>query len=147
MGSCVYYIQKKYPTLICHWGMIPFVYLAFFVLLTVTRFNIYHTSYTNIPVGVFSAFTVWHFLRIKLPKYLIGLATFLSNISYTLYTVHFPFLAFFTSAFFVQNLIFNNYNLMIYLIVFCISIAFAYFIWYLFERNTGNVRNWLLKKL
>lgn len=76
------------------------------------------------------------------------MSTGLSQISYTLYLVHFPFLTFY---FFVFRLPYQNKpgigSYLTYGLLFCGTLIYAFLIWFLFEKRTEQVKSWLKSKV
>ena len=147
LGSLVFYLDEKYPNIRPSWWMNILAFTLFAVSLIAVRLLYIPVFYGNFLIGFFSAYTIWVLLRQKLPSSLKPIATFLSKISYTLYLIHFPFVALLTSYLGWQNMIYSWKNLGIYFILFGVVILFAYFMYYLFERNTNKVRNFILKRI
>jgi len=86
--------------------------------------------------------------RNSAPVWYQHIATRLSNISYTLYVVHFPLLVFITFAFFApvrHQPDFSGYAL--YSMLLAGVLVCAGGVWWIFERNTDRIRQGLQKRL
>jgi peptidoglycan/LPS O-acetylase OafA/YrhL len=72
-----------------------------------------------------------------------------SNISFSLYAVHLPFIFLVISHIDKNflNLKFNALSFLFYLIVLIFTILFSYFFYYYFERNTNNIKLFVYKRL
>jgi peptidoglycan/LPS O-acetylase OafA/YrhL len=87
-------------------------------------------------------------LRLPLPQWLSAGSRFLANFSYTLYLVHFPFLAFVTSLLLLNQRAEPSIGAAVtFVLMFGITTAYACLIYLLFERHTpvvqAQVRTWL----
>jgi len=72
----------------------------------------------------------------------------LSNISYTLYLVHFPFcMVIFCYVLKFEKIYFNLTNFFSYLFFLLIIIFIAYLFWLIFEKNTYLIRSKIYKKI
>jgi peptidoglycan/LPS O-acetylase OafA/YrhL len=72
----------------------------------------------------------------------------MSDISYTLYLVHFPLMAFIFFVFFHgQQIVPNTVTSLWFGGLFSVTIAYSAVIWWLFERNTDEVRIFVESKL
>jgi len=97
-------------------------------------------------LGVITLLLVCGLSQIEMtPLWLQKISSFLSNISYTLYIVHLPFVVFISSQMASQRLDFSTTNLIIYLGIFFVAILYAYSVYYLFERNTNRVKHYIQK--
>lgn len=81
------------------------------------------------------------------PKFIEKVGAFLSKISYTLYIVHLPFVVFISSQITQNRLSFTTTHLVSYLVIFIIAIVYAYGVYFVFERNTSRVKNFILNML
>lgn len=83
----------------------------------------------------------------EVPKLIEKVAAFLSKISYTLYIVHLPFVVFISSQLTQNRLSFTTTHLVYYLVIFIIAIVYAYGVYFVFERNTNRVKNFIINRL
>jgi peptidoglycan/LPS O-acetylase OafA/YrhL len=72
--------------------------------------------------------------------------TFLSNISFSLYLVHFPIIVV-LRLFFRQAEVIDLHSICIFLLCVGVSILCAIIFWVVFERNTSNLRHFLRSKV
>jgi peptidoglycan/LPS O-acetylase OafA/YrhL len=76
------------------------------------------------------------------------LSIFLSDISYTLYVVHFPILFFVAAVGFHGNQFAPNvYGISLFVGLTILVSVFAVGMWWVFERNTAKVRAWVLQRI
>jgi peptidoglycan/LPS O-acetylase OafA/YrhL len=82
-----------------------------------------------------------------LKEWYVKTTTYLSEISYTLYLVHFPLLVFILFGFGKRGIAVPSLEtLPIFAALFIAVLIFSRFFWYLFERRTSDVRHWIEKK-
>lgn len=74
-----------------------------------------------------------------------GIAKFLSEISYTLYAVHFPVLMLMMAFLFRKSGV-SYPSLSLFFIMVTGSFLLAVLVWYLFERNTDKIRRFILRR-
>jgi glycosyltransferase involved in cell wall biosynthesis len=116
--------------------------LAALALLVTLALTLRSGLLPDILFGLAWAFALPLLARLRNPGGLYGRASFwLSEISFTLYVVHFPFafllwLALFAPAQYALGLP----GLAIWLGLLTATLAYAIGMWWLFERNTGRVR-------
>ena len=79
-------------------------------------------------------------------KILNVISTYLSNISYTLYLAHLPFIYLVTAMFNFQNKEWNINNFWIYTMISAATVIYSALLWFLFERNTNKIRKWLTSR-
>ncbi|WP_405607808.1 acyltransferase family protein [Polaribacter sp. Asnod1-A03] len=81
-------------------------------------------------------------------KYLSKFSIWLSNISFTLYVIHFPLLMLIFALFYKDNMQVLSLNSFIeFSTISIVLIVFSYFFWYLFERNTDKVKKYIKQKI
>ena len=87
-------------------------------------------------------------LNNKLKKKIYLFSQKLSDISYSLYVFHFPIVMLIFSLFYSNDqIIFNLSGIIQYLIWMILIIIFSYLMWFVFEKNTYKVRNFINVKL
>ena len=87
-------------------------------------------------------------LNNKLKKKIYLFSQKLSDISYSLYVFHFPIVMLIFSLFYSNDqIIFNLSGIIQYLIWMILIIMFSYLMWFVFEKNTYKVRNFINVKL
>lgn len=80
--------------------------------------------------------------------YLSKFSIWLSNISFTLYVIHFPLLMLIFSLFYKNNMqVISTYSLIQFFLISLFIIGFSYVFWYLFERNTDKVKYYIKEKM
>lgn len=82
----------------------------------------------------------------KMPFMLRKMITFFADTSYTLYAIHFPILMFMMALLFKINNV-GYPSLFIFIVMVLFSFLFCLFFWYLFERNTNSVREYIISKI
>jgi|GEM_PF-5909433 len=97
-------------------------------------------------VGLFFAGTI-PFLKnnpLKIGWYK-SISTWLSKISYTFYVVHYPIMVFFFYTFVLPNRsVLTLSNFFMFFVCLLVLLLYAWGVWYLFERRTGEIRNFLM---
>ena len=93
-------------------------------------------------IGVIAMFTVVALLDIDVRQNLVKkLAGSLSDMSYTIYLTHFPFLAFLFFVYFRGHRVeLTGATLLEFLALFASVVLVAYPMWWVFERNTDRIR-------
>lgn len=71
--------------------------------------------------------------------------SFFTNISYSLYAVHFPIMMFIFSCFATKKMNPTFGNTILNIVFFGIVIIFSYCFWYVFERNTEKIKRYFIK--
>jgi peptidoglycan/LPS O-acetylase OafA/YrhL len=93
------------------------------------------------------AFSITLFFILNLEMKNIALrrgGSFVAEFSYTLYLTHFPFLAFILCALFDNKQFQVSWNsLFLYMLIFSLCIVYAIFVYYIFERNTAKIQNYM----
>ena len=118
--------------------------IIFIVLLRSKYYPIFFNNYT---VGLIFALLVPLLTKVDIKsKVTSAIAKFLSDISYTLYLTHLPFLTLMSAVFYVQGREWNNESFLIFTSFIILVMLYSTFLWYLFERNTWKVRKLLSKK-
>lgn len=116
------------------------------LMLVGIRIQILPLLFNDWGLGVITLFLVCGLSQIEMRYSLLQkISSFLSNISYTLYIVHLPFVVFISSQMAMQRLEFSNGNLVKYAGIFIVAILYAYGVYYLFERNTSRVKSYIQK--
>jgi peptidoglycan/LPS O-acetylase OafA/YrhL len=88
-----------------------------------------------------------NFLIIK-NEYLSKFSIWLSNISFTLYVIHFPIMMLIFSLFYENNMQVFSLDSSIQFIIISVGITlFSYCFWYLFEKNTDKVKKYIKQKI
>jgi peptidoglycan/LPS O-acetylase OafA/YrhL len=104
------------------------------------------TIFNDYSLGIATGFFVWNFAK----YYSLGtignkVTIFLSNISYTLYLVHLPFLLFFCSLLHYVQIPFTLLHFALWTVLIIATILYAYIMWFLFERNTNKIKQYCIQ--
>jgi peptidoglycan/LPS O-acetylase OafA/YrhL len=154
LGCVVYLISKtiKFQQFKFQFFLSLFLFL---IVTTKTRFGLIILSnfIDDLILGVFFSYFLLLTTKLNLKKksflhYLYNKIFFkLSNISYTLYLMHFPIVLLIFKFFLdYEKKNFDSLNLLYYLLFLLNIILFSYILWFLFEKNTYRIRV-KLKKL
>lgn len=144
LGYAVH-VSMQYPTLrsiACGAGFFCVSFLGFIASLLAVRLGAGLGLGADLAVG-FTFATMLPFLISRQPRvgWYVKIATALSEISYTLYVVHFPVLAF---LFFSFRLPIKSPPgpgaYLFFAVLLMLVIAYAWAVWWLFERRTDIVR-------
>jgi len=98
--------------------------------------------------GVGAAFALWvcSFLEACPGAFLRWTGTALSEISYTLYVVHFPVQFLIAATFFKgHKFAFGFTGILWFVGIFLICLGVSVLMWFIFERRTDSVRQWVLR--
>jgi peptidoglycan/LPS O-acetylase OafA/YrhL len=100
-------------------------------------------------VGVAYTFVLLSFLNYDLKEsFMRRVVEFFSNISYTLYLVHMPLIVFTVCYLFNNDRFgFEVKPVLIFLVYFAAIIIYSYLVYFLFEKRTPQVRDWVLSKI
>lgn len=125
------------------------VLLGMLFLATLAASKTGHWLGSDYSVGI--AFAMWMLAlpgTTRLPSLLHRAVTGLSEISYTLYVVHFPLLFFVSAVLFLgRRFPANSAGYLWFTVLAATILVVATGIWWLFERNTDTVRKWIMKRL
>ena len=145
MGGLAYLIIKHVNEAQLKKTYLFILFLALFLgTIVAIRFKIQPLFFNYYSAGFTFALVIPFFINIDMNnKILKAFSTFSSNISYTLYLAHLPFIYFITSWLNFQNMEWNNKNLLTYLFIMFLTLAYSTVLWYLFERNTKKIKSYL----
>lgn len=119
----------------------------FAIFAVMTRSKIYPEVFNNYTVGAAFAVLIPFLIRVNIANlFAIKISDFLSNISYTLYLVHLPFIFFVTALFGFQGQTWNHINLLLLFLFTIGTLLYAWILWYFFERNTTRIKKYFLKR-
>lgn len=142
MGGVSYFFYRK------RIGIFQSPYLSLFTFagILTTLFFIstqkYPLLFNDYSLGVWCSLLVVGLAHQKMTwKPLVYLSSLVSNISYTLYIVHLPFIVFITSYLIHERMPFDLCGMGQYLAVMASVLMYSYFVYYLFERNTYKVKS------
>jgi hypothetical protein len=144
MGFLAFKLQHKF--------MISkyFKYLVLFLFLTsliMIRFSIYPILFNDFSLGLTTAILVLVTSNVCISNnIMINIIKHISNISYTLYVFHFPFILLIVAWFKFELTPFDSTSFINYIYVLIITYIYCYSMWYLFERNTNKIKN-IIKKV
>lgn len=118
--------------------------LLFLLTIVAIRFKAYPLVFNYYTAAFTFALVIPFLINIEMNnKYLIAFSTFFSNISYTLYLAHLPFIYFVTSFINFQDKEWSTKNFFIYLMITILTLTYSFILWYLFERNTKKIKSFL----
>jgi len=81
-------------------------------------------------------------------NYIVQVAKWLSEISYTLYLFHFPVVLLIYSFFYSdEQVTLDSYRAMQYILWLIVIVIGSYILWWIFEKNTSKVRQYLKSHL
>lgn len=146
MGGFSYMIYKRQYQAKRRTLLTGLVILLLITIMVIGRLHLIPMILSNFLLGLVAAWTIY-LLTFSKSKSFVKMSTFLSNISYTLYLTHFPLLAFFTSICGFYNQRFGLSSVILFFLFFSLSIFFSYCFWWLFERNTKIVKNFIYRLL
>lgn len=146
MGSSVYLFHKFKPDFIIKKYYKILIYLLFIIVLALARFNMIDSIKLDFLMGIVSSFVILDLLKTEFSGIIKQISLFSSKISYTLYLFHLPFTAFLTAMIGFQYQEYNLINIIFYIFLCIFIIGVSYFVWYIFERNTILIKNWIIKK-
>jgi peptidoglycan/LPS O-acetylase OafA/YrhL len=148
MGAGAFYAHRKYGNKLVS---SPFsfktgLFITFFLLLLIlfcTRINYLGAFFNDFSLGFSACLFVFllSLYDIKTP-FLKRLATYLSNISYTLYVTHIPIAMLLCSMLSAHRQAWNYSNLAVFFILAVNLVLYSTLSWYLFERNTAVIKKW-----
>lgn len=121
--------------------------IVLIVVLFFARMQLISTMFADFVVGVSFMFVMFGLLNYQSNHTIyIRASSFLSNISYTLYLTHFPLLSFLFSVILKNRQYrFGISGFIVFGVMFIISIAYAYVLYLLFEKNTNKAKLLLLR--
>lgn len=148
MGGLSYILSKKVNVKYLRREDLLCLFTALFLIsITLCRlkirediFNLYTISFIFCLAIPFLINTE---MKSKIVKYI---SSYFSEISYTLYLSHLPFIYLITSMLDFQSHEWNYKDLMIYIGIAVITILYSTLLWYLFENNTKQIKSWVLGK-
>jgi len=147
-GGISYYISIKASKNILNNSFLRYGLATVFLLVIVfTRSKFLPGLFNNYSVGIVFALLIPFLININI-KNRVGkwVSTYLSDISFTLYLSHLPFVFFITSITNFQGRSWNNTNMFYFFTYTIITLIYATIIWYIFERNTNRLKKFLFGK-
>ncbi|MBC8052871.1 MAG: acyltransferase [Sphingobacteriaceae bacterium] len=145
MGGVSYIIYKRLSRGFIFPNFLKFfILLVFGIVLVMIRLKQNPLFFNDYTLGFIFALLIpvlstW---KIKTPIFK-KFATYLSNLSYTLYLTHLPLCMFVTSWLSFQVMESNAKNFVIYIALCLFILLYSTLFWYLFERNTDKVKRWI----
>ncbi|RZK68260.1 MAG: acyltransferase [Pedobacter sp.] len=147
-GGISYYISIKANKKLLQNSYLRYGLAIIFILVVVcTRSKILPLMFNNFSVGIVFALLIPFLININI-KNKTGkwVSTYLSDISFTLYLSHLPFVFFITSITNFQGQAWNTSNMFYFFLYTIVTLIYATMMWYMFERNTNKLKNFLFKK-
>lgn len=121
--------------------------LSLFVLILLgIRLHLTWLLFNDFTLGLAFCLLIPALVNVRMPAFWQRPATFLADISYTLYVSHFPLLIFLTSWLVPERLPWNVFSISMFILLFIVAIIHARLLWFLFERNTWRVKKLLKAK-
>lgn len=122
------------------------IVILFLIVLAGIRMGIIPLIFNHYSLGIVTAFLLIVLAKVPV-KYLFikNTATFLSNISYTVYLTHFSFAVFLASFLFDQRIEFTFFNFGKYMGILMVILVYSCLVYYIFERNTASVKSFIKK--
>jgi peptidoglycan/LPS O-acetylase OafA/YrhL len=139
LGSFAFWIPNKLEKYKIGYFHLLISCSAFFVCATLSRLRVIDLKMADFLIGISFTYIVivMQFIKFNFfPKSI----EFLSKISFSLYAFHFPIIALVSSILGWNNLNPNAEGTMKNLMVFLFTILVSYFLWFLFESRTNQVR-------
>ena len=122
--------------------------LLLLTVLIFTRLNLFDTFFNDYSLGFTTGLFVLYLSLCDIKNtYLQRLATYLSNISYTLYVTHIPIAMLLCSLLSINRQDWNYWNLGTFFLLALVLVLYCTLSWYLFERNTPIVKKWVKNSL
>jgi peptidoglycan/LPS O-acetylase OafA/YrhL len=150
MGYGVYLVLPFARRLsgIANASVLIFGLLVLLACVLLTKSGKLHDSYSDYSIGLSFSIVLVALTQLRSSRLLELGATFLSNFSYTLYLVHFPFLAFIFSFTF-RNARYEPglRGAFIFAAAFIAAAAYAYGIYWVFERNTARLQTGIIRRI
>jgi len=133
------HLQKKVGLLIA-----LFFFLCAVCLL---RLKIHEELFNNYTVAFLFAIAIPFLINIEMKNHLLQqISTYFSNISYTLYLAHLPFIYLVTSIIHFQDETWSKNNFWTFASLTVATILYSTILWFLFERNTKKIRDYIAAK-
>jgi peptidoglycan/LPS O-acetylase OafA/YrhL len=149
MGAAAFYAHRKYGNalILRHFALKMALFVTFpmlVLILSCTRVNYLAAVFNDFSLGFSTCFFVFLLSLYEIKNaFLKRLATYLSNISYTLYVTHIPIAMLLCSILSTNRHDWNYSNLFIFFLLTLIIIWYSTLSWYLFERNTPIIKKWV----
>jgi len=145
MGGVSYLMLKKLnPSLLENKIALYLLTAAFIAIICLTRSKLHPELFNNFSIGIVFAALIPFLTKTPMKsKVLKKISIYLSDISYTLYLAHLPIIYVITSMISAQGLTWSIRNFLIYLGITIIVFLYSRLLWYLFERNTKKIKDWI----
>ncbi|HLK28163.1 MAG TPA: acyltransferase [Puia sp.] len=149
MGGAAFIIIKKDLFLKKYIALkLWLILLAFCTVLLYARVNTSHPGITDFSVGLVTCFLLCVFSKTPMKNsYLRKASVFFSNISYTVYATHLSFSVLLVTIFYTHRVPFTFLSFVSYTLIFIANMVYCYALYYLFERNTPLVKQYVKKIL
>lgn len=148
LGGLSYFLSKKKFNPFFERRWLRFAAVILFVIFAViTRSKFYPAVFNNYTVGASFALLIPFLIKVNITNiFAVKISDFLSNISYTLYLVHLPFIFFVTALFGFQGQTWSHINLFLLFLFTVGTLLYAWILWYFFERNTARIKKYFIKR-
>ncbi len=147
MGGLSYIIIERKLISVRHSGIIVLATtLLFFITLAIVRSGKLSFVFNDFSLGFVTAVFVAALSQVDMKSSALKkVATFLSNVSYTVYLVHLSFAVLLASIVFTDRNYFSASMFIKYIAFLLVVFIYAVCMYQLFERNTAKVKNWVSK--
>jgi len=147
-GGLSYMITKKISVKILKDIRYLFMLVTLFLVsIFLSRIKFHEEVFNFYLIALLFSLSIPFLIHIEMKsKLLNSISTYLSNISYTLYLAHLPFIYLITSIFNFQSREWSISNFWIYAIIIAATVLYSTLLWFLFERNTSKIRKWLTSR-
>jgi peptidoglycan/LPS O-acetylase OafA/YrhL len=144
-GGLSYIIVKKIDQKYLENTLLMIVFVGLFLLsMLFNRMRIQMEFFNFYTISFLFALAIPFLINISMKNNLVkAISTYFSNISYTLYLAHLPIIYLVTSAIDFQDKMWSTRNFVLFLILTIGTLAYSTLIWYLFERNTKQIKAWI----
>ncbi|WP_316810267.1 acyltransferase [Pedobacter heparinus] len=145
MGGISYIMLKKIKISIFDNKPALFILtLLFLITISLTRSKLYPAIFNNFSIGLVFSLLIPFLTRAQMRNQLLKkVSIYLSDVSYTLYLAHLPIIYVITSMISAQSLDWSNKNFLIYLAISTTVFMYSRLLWFLFEKNTKNIKYWI----
>lgn len=144
MGALLYVLIRKGNPLAGSMWSISLSSLIFVITLVFIRLNKYPLVFNDFSLGATFVLLLTSLCGLSMNNsYLKRLASFLANISYTVYVFHLSFAVFISSLLLEERMKWSYGNLLYYLLLTTVVLVYCWFMYLLFERNTDTAKKHL----
>lgn len=141
MGGITFYFHKNHAGYFQNKLLAVVLLMIMMVVLFFISMKKYPLLFNDFSLGILCLLLVAFLANFEMKfHFLKKVSAFLSNISYTLYVVHLPFIVFITSYLRTERIPFDTNGLLEFVAIVGVVIIYAWVVYYIFERNTYKVK-------